>query len=267
MATRLQRLIALLDSGSTPAVRNAAAVQLGDIQRQRPQDLFLILAPVVSHLRSPSWDTRSAAATAIEEIARALPEWDPLPPPPPPSSSSHSLPVPHPSLASPSPISASPPPSSPFPYLPDHLDPSDPSDPAIPPLSSDLLFSDVSFSSIVHLGHPLLSSAGAEYDPPPDLALMDPKERLKYMRRQVREQLGIETAMGGEADLIDEADLLGGGAVGGTGQSNQGQAGQTHQGQMGGSAGHPGAGAAQAKEHVHVAVQDLLDKSRKARVV
>ncbi|CAG8444968.1 8385_t:CDS:10 [Ambispora gerdemannii] len=73
----LDRLVLLLDTGSTPAVRLTAAQQLGEIQKQHPGELYNLLSRVVVHLRSKNWETRIAAGQAIEAIANNLPQWDP----------------------------------------------------------------------------------------------------------------------------------------------------------------------------------------------
>ncbi|ORX49409.1 hypothetical protein DM01DRAFT_355501 [Hesseltinella vesiculosa] len=77
MTTRLDRLVLLLDTGSTSAVRRTAAEQLGDIQKQHPGELYNLLSRVVVHLRSRAWDTRWAAGYALECIAQNVPEWTP----------------------------------------------------------------------------------------------------------------------------------------------------------------------------------------------
>ncbi|KAI8070902.1 hypothetical protein BC940DRAFT_294717 [Gongronella butleri] len=77
MTTRLDRLVLLLDTGSTSAVRRTAAEQLGDIQKQHPGELYNLLSRVVVHLRSKAWDTRLAAGYALECIAQNVPTWDP----------------------------------------------------------------------------------------------------------------------------------------------------------------------------------------------
>ncbi|KAJ2766176.1 TATA-binding protein-associated factor mot1, partial [Coemansia nantahalensis] len=77
MATRLDRLVALLDSGATPVVRSTAARQIGGIQKQHPEELFRLLARVHEHIGSKSWDTRVATAQAFEAIAKEVSEWDP----------------------------------------------------------------------------------------------------------------------------------------------------------------------------------------------
>lgn len=43
---RLDRLVLLLETGSTAAVRATAAQQLGDIQKQHPSELFNLLSRV-----------------------------------------------------------------------------------------------------------------------------------------------------------------------------------------------------------------------------
>ncbi|KAJ3402488.1 hypothetical protein CcCBS67573_g02282 [Chytriomyces confervae] len=77
MASRLDRLVLLLDTGSTPLVRSTAAQQLGEVQRQHPDELYALLARVLVHLRSKSWETRSAASQALAAIAQSVAEWDP----------------------------------------------------------------------------------------------------------------------------------------------------------------------------------------------
>ncbi|KAG1142215.1 hypothetical protein G6F37_005463 [Rhizopus arrhizus] len=77
MTTRLDRLVLLLDTGSTTAVRRTAAQQLGEIQKQHPGELYNLLSRVVIHLRSKAWDTRLAAGQALEAIAANVPTWDP----------------------------------------------------------------------------------------------------------------------------------------------------------------------------------------------
>ncbi|XP_019412830.1 PREDICTED: TATA-binding protein-associated factor BTAF1 isoform X2 [Lupinus angustifolius] len=68
-SSRLQRLLTLLDTGSTQATRLTAARQIGDITKSHPQDLTSLLKKVSQYLRSKKWDTRVAAAHAIGSIA------------------------------------------------------------------------------------------------------------------------------------------------------------------------------------------------------
>ncbi|KAI4324095.1 hypothetical protein L6164_023659 [Bauhinia variegata] len=68
-SSRLQRLLTLLDTGSTQATRLTAARQIGDIAKSHPHDLNGLLKKVSQFLRSKNWDTRVAAAHAIGAIA------------------------------------------------------------------------------------------------------------------------------------------------------------------------------------------------------
>ncbi|KAJ3393095.1 btaf1 RNA polymerase II, B-TFIID transcription factor-associated, 170kDa [Entophlyctis sp. JEL0112] len=79
MTTRLDRLVLLLDTGSTSVVRSTAAQQIGDVQRQHPDELYSLLARVLVHLRSKSWETRTAASAALSAIAKNVPQWNPSP--------------------------------------------------------------------------------------------------------------------------------------------------------------------------------------------
>ena len=67
----------LLETGSTALVRNTAAQQLGDIQRQHPHELYNLLARVAPYLRNREWECRVAAGKAIAGIAGNVPPWDP----------------------------------------------------------------------------------------------------------------------------------------------------------------------------------------------
>jgi TATA-binding protein-associated factor len=84
MTSRLDRLVLLLDTGSTNTVRSAAAKQLGQVQKQHPDELYPLLTRVLVHLNrlfdnlySKSWETRIAAGQAIEAICSNVPIWDP----------------------------------------------------------------------------------------------------------------------------------------------------------------------------------------------
>lgn len=69
-SSRLNRLLTLLDTGSTQATRLTAAKQIGDIAKSHPQDLHSLLKKVSQNLHSKNWDTRVAAAHAIGAIAQ-----------------------------------------------------------------------------------------------------------------------------------------------------------------------------------------------------
>ena len=65
----------LLETGSTSLIRNTAAQQLADVQKAHPEELYHLLERVIPYLRSRSWDTRTAAARALEGIASNVPAF------------------------------------------------------------------------------------------------------------------------------------------------------------------------------------------------
>ncbi|XP_075973865.1 histone acetyltransferase 1 [Anticarsia gemmatalis] len=79
MTSRLDRLFVLLEAGAGPATRRAAARQLGEVQKAHPEELHKLLGRLMTHLRSPAWETRVAAAQAVEAILANVPEWHPTP--------------------------------------------------------------------------------------------------------------------------------------------------------------------------------------------
>ncbi|GAB6025941.1 btaf1 RNA polymerase II, B-TFIID transcription factor-associated, 170kDa [Chamberlinius hualienensis] len=79
MSSRLDRLFILLDTGSSAVTRRAAALQLGEVQKLHPHELYNLLNKVHQYLRSNSWETRIAAGQAVEAIVRNVPQWDPIP--------------------------------------------------------------------------------------------------------------------------------------------------------------------------------------------
>jgi TATA-binding protein-associated factor len=58
-------------------IRNTAAQQLADVQKQHPDELFNLLGRILPYLRSKSWDTRTAAARAIGLIVTNADVYDP----------------------------------------------------------------------------------------------------------------------------------------------------------------------------------------------
>lgn len=77
MTSRLDRLFLLLETGSSPVTRKAAALQLGEVQKLHPHELHNLLSKVRHYLHSNSWDTRIASGQAVEAIIRNVPQWDP----------------------------------------------------------------------------------------------------------------------------------------------------------------------------------------------
>ncbi|XP_011313794.1 TATA-binding protein-associated factor 172 [Fopius arisanus] len=79
MASRLDRLFILLETGTNPVTKRAAAQQLGEAQRLHPHELHHLLGRVSGLLKSAQWDTRVSAAQAIQAILAQVPVWEPEP--------------------------------------------------------------------------------------------------------------------------------------------------------------------------------------------
>ncbi|OTA60029.1 hypothetical protein K449DRAFT_397105 [Hypoxylon sp. EC38] len=77
MASRLDRLVTILETGSTKLIKDTAVNQLADWQKQHPEELFNLLSRVVPYLRHKDWDTRATAAKAIGRIIENAPFYDP----------------------------------------------------------------------------------------------------------------------------------------------------------------------------------------------
>lgn len=76
---RLDRLFILLESGSSAVTRRAAAKQIGEVQKLHPHELHNLLNRLHTYLHSSSWETRIAAAQAVDAILSNVPSWNPLP--------------------------------------------------------------------------------------------------------------------------------------------------------------------------------------------
>ncbi|KAJ3522317.1 hypothetical protein NMY22_g11942 [Coprinellus aureogranulatus] len=103
MTSRLDRLLLLLDTGSSQSVRNTAAKQLAQLAvksvtsnvaiveedtkaiRQQPvsrdqaswAELMSVVARIIPYLHSKSFDTRTAASVALSQIFSLAPVWQP----------------------------------------------------------------------------------------------------------------------------------------------------------------------------------------------
>lgn len=75
--SRLDRLVVLLETGSTPFIRNTAADQLSDLARGHPEDIISLLGRVYPFLKADRWETRIAAAKAFSGIVSHAAPWDP----------------------------------------------------------------------------------------------------------------------------------------------------------------------------------------------
>ena len=176
-ATRLDRLVSLLDIGSSSLIRTTAATQLGQIAALRVRgastahegasssepavyrgtdgewnEVLTLLARVVPLLLSKNWDTRMAAAQAIYHITQAAGVWDPDT-----GTERHVS----------APIKAEETPS---------LGEAD-----------RLQFASFSLPHVLQTGTKLLASVGKEYDVP---ELMS-RERLQHAKKDVLGKLGL----------------------------------------------------------------------------
>ncbi|XP_068672856.1 TATA-binding protein-associated factor 172-like [Montipora foliosa] len=179
MATRLERLLLLLDTGSTAVTRKAAAQQLGEVQKLHPHELQNLLNRVHVFLKSSSWDTRIAAGQAIEAIAQNVPQWDPA--------TSQKIKV-EPAEGNKEETGSN-------------------------TVESELLeFSKFDINRVLKHGERLVGSSGAEYDlPDEDLTGLEPKDRLIRQQKLLRKRLGLDIAPGidvGMDKLFDDEDLL-----------------------------------------------------------
>ncbi|EGC41014.1 TBP associated factor [Histoplasma capsulatum var. duboisii H88] len=174
----------LLETGSTPLIRNTAAQQLADVQKQHPDELFNLLGRILPYLRSRSWDTRTAAAKAIGGIVGYAERFDP--------NADEGL-----SSVEDDVVGDEDVPSTT--KKEEHKDTAENAGP------EDLLDLDsLDISSILRFGHKLLGSAGKEYEY--SLAGLDAASRLQHQKRTLSSRLGL----GGEymeEDLVNEADF------------------------------------------------------------
>ncbi|KAG9961139.1 SNF2 family DNA-dependent ATPase domain-containing protein, partial [Aureobasidium melanogenum] len=171
-ATRLDRLVVLLDTGSTQLIRNTAAQQLADVQKNHPDELFNLLTRVVPFLRSSSWDTRTAAAKALGGIVEHAPKFDP-----------NEEDVKN-----------------------ENGDVKKEENGSSAPLASEdqLQLATLDVEAILTNGKELLGSAGRQYDF--KLAGMDPAQRLAHQKKTLTNRLGL----GGEYmedELVTETDI------------------------------------------------------------
>ncbi|KAF2091944.1 hypothetical protein K490DRAFT_61390 [Saccharata proteae CBS 121410] len=179
MASRLDRLVTLLETGSTQLIRNTAAQQLADVQKQHPDDLFNLLTRVIPYLRSKSWDTRTAAAKAIGGIVENAEKFDPNAQDDPIKSETNGHALNGSGLKQ--------------------------DEAALPLSEDDLQLETLDIPMILKFGKQLLGSAGREYDY--KVAMMDPATRLAYQKKTLKGRLGF----GGEyfdEDLVTQDDIV-----------------------------------------------------------
>jgi TATA-binding protein-associated factor len=172
----------LLETGSSQLIRNTAAEQLADVQKQHPDELFNLLTKVIPFLRSKSWDTRAAAAKAIGGIVDHAEKYDPNEDEGDVKSETNG----HATNGT--------------------------TDVKVEDLSindDQLQLETLDVESILKKGKPLLGSAGKEYDY--QFVGMDPTQRLAYQKKTLTARLGlgissddVDAEMG---DLITSKDV------------------------------------------------------------
>ncbi|OAP59184.1 hypothetical protein AYL99_06482 [Fonsecaea erecta] len=173
--SRLDRLVTLLDKGSTQLIRNTAAQQLADVQKQNPDNLFALLGRVLPYLQSKSWDTRTAAAKAIGGIISNAEKFDP--------NADDADTKSEPLKVEEVPIKIA---------------------EKTPEVDDLLQLSTLDIKLILNHGKKLLGSAGKEYEF--SMAGMTPAQRLAHQKQSLTARLGL----GGEYmedDLVNEHDF------------------------------------------------------------
>ncbi|OAG43525.1 hypothetical protein AYO21_02111 [Fonsecaea monophora] len=174
--SRLDRLVTLLDKGSTQLIRNTAAQQLADVQKQNSDSLFPLLGRVLPYLQSKSWDTRTAAAKAIGGIVSNAEKFDPN--------------ADDADLKSEEPLKVE--------------EAASKIEEKTPEADDLLQLSTLDIKLILTHGKKLLGSAGKEYEY--SMAGMTPAQRLAHQKQSLTSRLGL----GGEYmedDLVNEYDF------------------------------------------------------------
>ncbi|KAF3308689.1 TATA-binding protein-associated factor mot1 [Orbilia oligospora] len=189
--SRLDRLVTLLETGSTPLVRNTAASQLADVQKAHPEEVFNLLGRVIPYLRSKKWDTRMAASKAVGGILEHADVWNP--------DKTHPV----------------------FDSVDDVVKKEEDDHASIIKAENgtsssvadkdQLDFETFDIKSVIKNGTKLLGSLGKEYDY--SLADLDPAERLQRQKQNVRNTLGMASEYLDD-DLVEEKDFATSGAHG-----------------------------------------------------
>ena len=175
-SANLTPIFRLLETGSTQLIRNTAAQQLGDVQKQHPDELFNLLTRVLPFLKSKSWDTRTAAAKAVGGIVEHATRFDPNADDDNDGYQSEN------SVKGAAGDDAS--------YF-----------PSLAPGETQLQLSTLDLTAILSNGKKLVGSGGKDRDYA--LASMDPATRLDFQRRASYASLGLS---GGDVD--DQVDKI-----------------------------------------------------------
>ncbi|KAL8671504.1 MAG: hypothetical protein Q9168_003996 [Polycauliona sp. 1 TL-2023] len=165
-SSRLDRLVTLLETGSTQLIRNTAAQQLGDVQKQHPDELFNLLTRVLPFLRSKSWDTRIAAAKAIGCVVDNAPKFEP---------------------------------NANDPLV--HVKSEGHGDAKVAPTEGLLQLESLDIAAVLTYGKKLLGSGGKDHDYA--LAGLEPADRLAHQKKTLNTRLGLEGEYA-EDDLLPQ---------------------------------------------------------------
>ncbi|KAM0265193.1 hypothetical protein ACHAQJ_000346 [Trichoderma viride] len=165
MTSRLDRLVTILETGSTRLIRDTAVNQLADWQKQHPDELFNLLSRVIPYLRFKDWETRQTAAKAIGKIVENAPLYDPN------SGDAPSEPKKEESSSENGTVKK------------------EEDNKASSVLSDEDIFrlETLDVDTILKFGRPLLRGGGIEYN----LASLDPQARLEYQKKTLLGRLGL----------------------------------------------------------------------------
>ncbi len=169
----------LLETGSTALIRNTAADQLADVQKQHPDELFNLLTRVIPYLRSKNWETRVASAKALGGIAANAEKFDPNAEDEPIKDEVKSEVKSEANGHVKSEDSNG-----------DGVKKEENGDQALAPLADGLDLATLDLSSVLKFGKTLAASGTKEHDY--KLAAMDPTERLQYQKNTLLKRLGFE---------------------------------------------------------------------------
>ncbi|PNH08544.1 TATA-binding protein-associated factor [Tetrabaena socialis] len=172
-SSRLQKLLNLLETGTSDATRKAAAKQLSEIARAHPDQVLATVQKVHAYLYHKSWETRVAAGEALAYLADIFQHHSPE------DLRAHALA----SGADAAELAAAAGPGGP------------------------LDFSKFSLQQVLERGTPLGASGGQEFDLVLDPGLT-PRARLAAQREGLKKRLGLDRDMGLDADaLFGDEDL------------------------------------------------------------
>ncbi|ODV92971.1 hypothetical protein CANCADRAFT_30966 [Tortispora caseinolytica NRRL Y-17796] len=194
--TRLDRLVLLLDTSASAQVRQTAITQLGEIQKDHPEELFNLISRVLPYLQSKKWDTRTAAVRALGAVLENCPAWDPNQVDSEPAKSELGNDEPDPFVK-----------VKPEEHIKAEDGAQDNSTkPDLPrPSSSLLTFQEIDLHSILSKGKILLGSGGSEYD---IMTYDKSTDQIMRQKRIIEKSLGLADYADQSADdFVNDADL------------------------------------------------------------